>query len=92
MTHLLIVDAILVLCDWSRRNMEKLHDILNLFSEASGMKVNEGKPSLLGEGLYEEELDHYKKLFPYIVFGFGEGLKCLGSILKPISYIQKYWD
>ena len=51
MTHLLIVDAILVLCYWSRRNMEKLHDILNLFYEASGMKVNEGIPSLLGEGL-----------------------------------------
>ena len=45
-THLLFVDDILIFCNGSIRDAEKLSEILHLFCKSIGMKLNEHKYSI----------------------------------------------
>jgi hypothetical protein len=45
-SHLLFVDDILIFCDGSRRDTEKLCEGLTLFKQATGMLINEQKSSI----------------------------------------------
>ena len=80
--HFLFIDNIIILCDGTRRNLEKHQLILHLFCKATGMTINEGESTILGEGLIEE-VELISNLFPFKWISFDEGLKYLGFRLEP---------
>ena len=72
--------------------MEKLFEIPDLFSIASGMLVNVGKSTIYGEDIEEEETYYFITLLPYNKNTIDEGLKYLRFKLTPSSYDKKDWD
>jgi hypothetical protein len=46
-THLLFVDDILIFCDGTKRDADKLFEGLTLFKKATGMLINAQKSSIL---------------------------------------------
>jgi hypothetical protein len=57
-SHLLFVDDILIFCDGSRQDIEKLSEGLLLFKHATGMEINAQKSSVTLSSLSREE-SHY---------------------------------
>ena len=68
LTHILFVDDILIFCDGSIRDMEKILYILELFFTVIGMKANEGKSNIPTKGIKVEDMLRYEK---WCYFRFG---------------------
>ena len=64
-THLLFVDNILILFKDSKREAERLSEILTLFCKATGMRINLQKSSFTVINLEEEMQRYFQALFPY---------------------------
>jgi hypothetical protein len=90
-THLLFVDDVIIFCNGSRRDAGKLHDILDLFSLATGMVINGGKSMIITQNMDEEEIEEYRNFFSFEIKGLDAGLKYLGFHLKPNSYKKVDW-
>jgi hypothetical protein len=90
-SHLLFVDDILILCDGSRRDTEKLCDGLTLFKQATSMLINEHKSSITFASLDGGESLFITSRLPFQVFDLDEGLKYLGFQLKPNDYRKMNW-
>ena len=91
-THLLFVDDILIFCIGSMRDTNTLQDILELFSKATRMEINERKSTLTSHLLSAKENWPLNKVFPFSTSGIDEGLKYLGFCLKPNDYRKQDWN
>ena len=90
-THLLFVDDVLIFCPGNRGESRVLQEILELFSKATGMEINNGKSSLTTHLLRLEEEAELSRFFPYNTAGLDEGLKYLGFSLKANLYRKQDW-
>jgi hypothetical protein len=90
-SHLLFVDDILIFCDGSRQDIEKLCEGLILFKHATGMEINKQKSSVTLSYLSGEESLYIYARLPFRVFDLDEGLKYLGFQLKPNDYQKTDW-
>jgi hypothetical protein len=88
----LFVDDVLIFCSGLRGDAEKLSSILDLFSRATGMQINNSKSTLSTHLMDPEEVIFYKGLFPFVEKPLDEGLKYLGFHLKPNFYTKSYWN
>jgi hypothetical protein len=86
LTHLLFVDDILIFCNGSHRDAEKLKEILDLFLKATGMQINKRKSTISMYSMRNEDTNLYKSLFSFEVQDFDDGIKYLGFYLKPNYY------
>ncbi|GKB52232.1 RNA-directed DNA polymerase, eukaryota, reverse transcriptase zinc-binding domain protein, partial [Tanacetum coccineum] len=57
-SHLLFVDAILFLGEWSRSNIIRLVSLLQCFHDVSGLKINLHKSNLYGIGVNTHEISN----------------------------------
>jgi hypothetical protein len=85
------VDDILIFCDGSRRDIEKLCEGLILFKQATCMVINEQKSSITLSYLDGGESLYISTRLPFRVFELDEGLKYLGFQLKPNDYRKTDW-
>ena len=74
-THLLFVDDILIFCKDSKREAERLSEILTLFCKATGMRINLQKSSFTAINLEEDLQRSFQALFPYQQLSLDDGLK-----------------
>ena len=63
--HLLFVDDILILCDGSRQDIQKLKEGLFPFQVAIGMVVNNDKYTITYSHLDDQEIYSHSSLFPF---------------------------
>ena len=82
-THLLFVDGILIFCDGTTRDVERLVGILELFGTTTGMAINPQKSNLTTHNMEDHEIQRYATLFPSELILLDEGLKYLGFGPKP---------
>lgn len=92
LSHLLFVDDLILFCDGSRSNTEKLKDILDLYSIATGMKINVGESTVSFSGVDEDNVTFLSQLFAFQQINFQSALKYLGFYLKPNDYCKRDWD
>jgi hypothetical protein len=85
------VDDILIFCDGSRQDIEKLSEGLLLFKHATGMEINSHKSSVTLSSLSGEESHYIYMRLPFRVFDLDEGLKYLGFQMKPNDYWKTDW-
>lgn len=80
-------------CDGSRRDAEKLKEILDLYCLALDMVMNIGKSSISFSNISEREKYFFSRMFPFSVVDMqdGIGIKCLGFYLKPDDYTKMDW-
>jgi len=91
-SHLHFVDDVLILCDGQRGDAEALYNLINLFSKATGMQINEGKSTLSINVMGEEDITFCKTIFPFEVKYLEVGMKYLGFHLKPNCYHKLDWN
>jgi len=91
LTHLLFVDDVLIFCSGSIRETQTLHEILVLFSKATGMDINVGKSTITTHLLRAREREVLGRLFPFSPLRLDEGLSYLGFQLKPNKYLKNDW-
>ena len=73
-THLLFVDEILVFCDGSRRDVEKICQWLALFKRATRMQINGEKSTISCANLEEMEIMYLVSRLPFQVQDLDAGL------------------
>jgi hypothetical protein len=88
---MLFVDDILIFCSGNIRDAKYLLNILDLFGKATWMEINSRKSTLSTYNLDREEIDLYKRIFPFEYKEMEEGLKYLGFHLKPNRYRKEDW-
>jgi hypothetical protein len=76
--HLLFVDDILTMSREIIDEWAVIACILNIFQNATGLQINEGKSLFLTAGLDDSDLMPFKALFPYHFEPFETGFKYLG--------------
>jgi hypothetical protein len=81
-SHLLFVDDILIFCDGSRRDTDKLFEGITLFKRATGMLINDQKSSITFASLEAADLRYILSQLPFQVLELEEGLKYLGFSVK----------
>ena len=86
LTHLLIVDDVLLFGD--RNLLEWMHykSMIDLFCGATGMSINARKSVLHVHNLSQEYLNHIIHLFNFACKPLEEGLSYLGFRIKPNCY------
>jgi hypothetical protein len=89
--HLLFVDDILIFCDGSRRDTNKLIEGLTLFKRDTGMLINDQKSSITFASLEDVDLRYFLSQLPFQVIELEEGLKYLIFKLKPNDYRKTNW-
>ena len=90
-THLLFVDDILIFCDGTRQDIDKVVEGLNLVQVAAGMVVNIDKSTITCSNLTEKEIQRLANRLPYRTLDIDDGLKYLGFYLKPNAYLKADW-
>ena len=91
-THLLFVDDILIFCNGSLKEAEKLSEILLLLCKETGMQINSRKSRLTNFNLEYDVMRVMLELFPFLHYTLDEGIKYLGFILKPNCYRKEDWN
>eukprot|EP00253_Pinus_taeda_P023384 PITA_23384 len=91
-THLLIVDDILLFTNGSLNEIKELKNILDLFMKATGMQINFRKSQLITEGLHRNEETQISALLPFEVLSMENPFKYLGFWLKPNAYRKQDWN
>jgi hypothetical protein len=91
-SHLLFVDDVLIFCSGNRRDVETFMKILDLFWNATWMKINSRKSTLSTYNLDRVETNLYKMIFPFDYKEIEEGLKYLGFHLNPNKYRKEDWS
>ena len=87
-THLLFMDDVLIFCSGNVHDVDTISNILGLFPSVTGMEINAGKSSLTTHGMDDVEVRHATTHFPFNRATLDEGLKYLGSMLKPNNYLN----
>jgi len=90
-SHLLFVDEILIFCDGSRQDIEKMCEGLILFKQATCMVINEQKSSVTLSYLDGGESLFISTRIPFRIFELDEGLKYIGFQLKLNDYRKTDW-
>lgn len=83
LTHLLFVDDVSILLDGSIKDSQAFSHILQLFSTATGMLVNQKKSTITFARTSIHESQYAQQVFPYSIHPLDRGLKYLGFWLKP---------
>jgi len=74
---------ILIFCDESRHNTNKLCEGLTLFKRVTRMLINEQKSTISFSSLEVDEIQNTTSKLPFQVHDLDEGLKYLRFHLKP---------
>jgi hypothetical protein len=91
LTHLLFVDHVLFLCNGKRGDEENTYNILDLFSRATSMQINERKSTLSINNMEADVLNFYRSIFHFEVRDIDSSLKYLGFQLKSNCYKKSDW-
>eukprot|EP00253_Pinus_taeda_P010038 PITA_10038 len=91
LTHLLFLDDVLIMLDGSIRDSLSFSRILQLFSKATGMIVNQQKSTITFARTSVNESQYAHQAFPYNIHPMERGLKYLGFWLKPLCQRIPYW-
>lgn len=83
LTHLLFMDDVLILLDGSMRDSLDFSQILQLFSSANGMLVNQQKSTITFARTSVNESQYAHQVFLCSIHPMDRGLKYLGYWLKP---------
>lgn len=70
LSHLLFVDDILLFLKGSLREAKKVKEIMDLYSTATGMKVNVMKSIISFSGVNDETEKKVLQIFPFRCIGF----------------------
>lgn len=89
---MLFVADILVFCDGSKQDLDKLDQGLNLIRIVAWMVINEGKSSTVRANLEPHDLHLLMIRFLFRIRDLDEGIKYLGFLLNPKDYQKKDWD
>jgi len=90
-SHLLFFYDILIFCDGSRHDTNKLCEGIYLFKRASGMIINDQKSTISYAYLEADEIRYYVSKLSFHQLDMDEGLKYLGFQLKPNDYRKIDW-
>jgi hypothetical protein len=90
-THLLFVYDIMIFYNGSRRDVDKMVGILELFSHATRMQINLHKYSLSTQNLDVGETNYYSNLFHFVPQEMDSVMKYLDFHLKPNYYSKEDW-
>eukprot|EP00253_Pinus_taeda_P032224 PITA_32224 len=91
LTHLLFVDDVLIFLNGSIGDSTTLQHAMQLFQQATGMKINVQKSTITTVGCTAHETAFALQRFPFISLTLADGIKYLGFILKPIGYKIADW-
>lgn len=91
-THLLFIDDILLFCDGSQNDYCCIRRILEIFLKATGLVINDQKPSITTAGLSLFEVNRAKELLSFEAKSLHDLFKYLGFFLKPDSYKVQDWS
>eukprot|EP00253_Pinus_taeda_P003007 PITA_03007 len=91
LTHLLFVDDVLIFLNGSIGDTTTLQNIMHLFQQATGMKINEQKSTITTVGCTVHESAFALQRFPFISLSLADGIKYLGFRLKPNGYKIVDW-
>ena len=90
LTHILLVDDVVVFDHGLLEEWRCFKSIIDLFSAPSGMLVNIEKSSFLFNNLNSMLIDDLKGLLHYKMDPIEVGFKYLGYWVKPLNYMFKY--
>ena len=85
------MDDVLIFCSGSVRDSNTIQDIMELFSKATGMEINSRKSTLTLHLLRAEEVQVFRRIFPFYLEGLDVEMKYLGFCLKPNDYQKHNW-
>lgn len=85
------MDDVVIFGKGNLKEWEKIWDLINLFSRATGMTVRRRRSFFLYNIIQEEELQSLKAMFPIEFIPLNEGFKYLGYFLKPNNYKKADW-
>lgn len=85
-THLLLVDDILIFSNVSPNELKELKSIFYLFLKATGMQINSRKFQVCVEDFGRRERTLMRNLFPFHPQDMDSPCKYLGFWLKPTAY------
>ncbi|XP_076924839.1 uncharacterized protein LOC143587427 [Bidens hawaiensis] len=95
-SHLFYADDVIVLGEWSSRNIKNIVTALNCFYLASGLKLNIHKSNLFGVGVAQREIRFFADIvgckpekFPFTYLGIPVGAK-MGNIQSWNGIIDKF--
>jgi hypothetical protein len=60
-SHLFYADDVIFVAEWSKENFLCIQRILNIFSNASGLRINNGKSNLFGIGVTADEIERLSR-------------------------------
>jgi hypothetical protein len=89
--HLMFVDDILYFSHGSHQDLEVLKGILDLYSKATSMQINEGKSCLLSNNFPAPISQAMSNLFHFPHKVLDDGFKYLSFNLKPDNYCFVNW-
>jgi len=81
-SHLLIVDDILIFCDGSRHDIDKLCEGITLFKMATGMMINDHKYTINFASMEVDEIHYITSKLPFQVLDLDVGMKYIGFQLN----------
>lgn len=91
-THLLLIDDVLLVGAGTKDEWLHYHQIINVFYDASGLRINASKSSFICQ-CDDANLRYFiSGFFPFAQNGLEEGIKYLGFKIKPCSYEAADWN
>jgi hypothetical protein len=91
-TRLLFIDDILIFCESTRRIIENLKDLIDLFYIVTFMKMNLSKTTISLWGINEAVQIFIVQMFPYNLVDVDTCLKYIRFKLKPNLYKIYDWQ
>ncbi|XP_076894529.1 uncharacterized protein LOC143546842 [Bidens hawaiensis] len=95
-SHIFYANDVIILGEWSLRNIKNMVMILNCFYLASGLKLNIHKSNLYGVGLEQREVVSFPNIIgckpdnlPFLYLGLPVGAK-MGSIRSWDFLVEKF--
>lgn len=90
-SHNLFVDDIMIFAMLCRQTWMNLHEILENFQKATGLRINGVKSSFHHGDVNLEVIEYLTHLFNIQAKSIKEGMKYLGYHLKPIGFSKSDW-
>ena len=90
-SHLLFVDDILIFCDGSHIDIDKLCEGLDLLQVATRMVINVHKSTITFSNMWEVKVHYLVSKLPFQVGYLDVGLKYFGFQLKPNYCLKGDW-
>ena len=87
-SHLLLVDNIIIFSNGPRRDLLNIKSILDIFLDATSMVLNVRKSSYCVMNLSNEDSRYIQRIFIFLEANIQDGLRHLGFVLNPNDYTR----